>query len=149
MRIGFLKINSKFLKNFWNSFSGFWTPSTHKKIFGSKITYSFLYTQRAKCPFDPQKMLFRGFFYKMSLKRPDESSWQTLTMNLNYLAWISMRRYGKLSLDLVPAKYGFKKNIFKFNLFFWFFNHFYNWFIHNLTLTRDTFLELGKCSKFG
>ena len=49
-----------------------WTPFTHKKIFLHFWAKNnlLLYTWRATCPFDPQKMLFRGFFFKVSLKRP-------------------------------------------------------------------------------
>ena len=72
LRIGFVKKKSKFFQKFFQFFSVFWIPFTHKKIFlycGAK-NYLLLYIWRATCPFDPQKMLFRGFFYKVSLKRP-------------------------------------------------------------------------------
>ena len=63
---------SKFFQNFFQFFSVFWTPFTHKKIFLHFWAKNnlLLYTWRATCPFDPQKMLFRGSFYKVSLKCP-------------------------------------------------------------------------------
>ena len=63
---------SKFFQNFFQFFSVFWTPFTHKKIFLHFWAKNnlLLYTRRATCPFDPQKMLFRGSFYKVSLKWP-------------------------------------------------------------------------------
>ena len=63
---------SNFFSKFLSIFSVFWTPFTHKKIFLHFWAKNnlLLYTWRATCPFDPQKMLFRGSFYKVSLKCP-------------------------------------------------------------------------------
>ena len=61
----------KFFQNFFQFFSVFWTPFTHKNIFlhfWAKNNLR-LYIWWATCPFDPQKMLFRGLLYKVFLKR--------------------------------------------------------------------------------
>ena len=56
---------------FFSFFSFFWHPQQTKWFFctfGTKITYNNLLTY--KWTFHPQKMLFRGLFYKVSSKRP-------------------------------------------------------------------------------
>ena len=67
--ISFMK---KKFQNFFQFFSVFWTPLTNKKIFLHFWAKNnlLLYTQRATCPFDPPKMLFRGIFYKLASKSP-------------------------------------------------------------------------------
>ena len=71
----FYKKNSNFFNIF---FSVFWIPSTNKKIF---CTYFFKLSGQHVHLAHPPKMLFRGLFYKVSLKRPPYS---TLTFLSQY-----------------------------------------------------------------
>ena len=62
-----IKISSKFFSIFFSFLDTLHTQEDSFALLG-QYSYILLHTWRATCPFDPQKMLYRGSFYKASLK---------------------------------------------------------------------------------
>ena len=62
-------VSTNKISNFLSIFFSFWAILTNKKIFCTWAKNNLLlYTQRATCPLDPPKWIFRGLLLKLSNK---------------------------------------------------------------------------------
>ena len=115
LRICFVKIKiHKFFQNFFDFFSVFWTPFTHKKIFLHFWAKNnlLLCTWRATCPFYPPKVLFRGLFFKVSLKRPPwchigHVRFLSLILRIYYLiyfGWVPEKLVKQVGISQISSK---------------------------------------------